>query len=168
MRIFLEDLPFYKMLTMVKDFIFKYLDLLVEFCYDLIVNYGKFRNMVYIIKDFITGPNSTSIIEDLKIILTNITITQEISDMINLDDKIADKIFEEIITNTELMDILVESLKNKDFVGNISYFFANMDDDPNIYDIIPKYIATLNKTYVELMMNFFQTITKRLLTADKV
>ena len=78
--------------------------------------------MVYIIKDFITGPNSTSIIEDLKIILTNITITQEISDMINLDDKIADKIFEEIITNTELMDILVESLKNKDFVGNISYF----------------------------------------------
>ena len=168
MRIFLEDLPFYKMLTMVKDFIFKYLDLLVEFCYDLIVNYGKFRNMVYIIKDFITGPNSTSIIEDLKIILTNITITQEISDMIYLDDKIADKIFEEIITNTELMDILVESLKNKDFVGNISYFFANMDDDPNIYDIIPKYIATLNKTYVELIMNFFQTITKRLLTAEKV
>ena len=134
------------LINLLKDFIKKNQDSLVDFSYNLIIRCEERKELIDFTKKFITSPNHSSIIKDLKKISSNKALLKNISDIIELEGKINNEIFDAIITNSEVINTIIDGLNNTNFVEFITDVLLNLHDIAYLYKIIPEYISTLNQT----------------------
>ena len=171
---FCENSKFKTICKMLKHFITTYQDTLVELCYNLIANFGNRVNVTNILKDFVikyTKDNSSSLFEELVLILKNNTIMKELAEVIVLDDPIADKIMDEILLNENIMKFLIKFFYNETFVTNFADIIENIYNSTYANKKIPEFIKTLygnNEQYYYMVINFTLTIMRNVFTEAKL
>ena len=160
------------LINLLKDFIKKNQDSLVDFSYNLIIRCEDRKELIDFTKKFITSPNHSSIIKDLKKISSNKALLKNISDIIELEGKINNEIFDAIITNSEVINTIIDGLNNTNFVEFITDVLLNLHDIAYLYKIIPEYISTLNQTQKksasDIVTFFIKPLLKKYYFKDKL
>ena len=153
--------------NILKDFIRKYQDSLVECIYKLIAHYDDEKLLIEDAIHFINGTNRDSIINDLKKIASNKTSLKHIANAIELDYPEDDKIYKQIISNSTLTIFILNELKNDISLNFISNLVIYQDDNRKLYEIIPDYISKLNQTKIRIVRDIILLFIDRLFKKHK-
>ena len=162
-----RNTSFSKIFLIMKDFLSKYQDDLIRLIYDLIENYANPKNITEILRDFFefNNKNNNNITRDLELLEENKYIFTNLSEIINLDGPIADKIFKEILRHHDLMIYVTRFLQNNTFVRNVSEIVLNLDNKTYVMNELPKLIKmaySVNKKYYKLFLDAVVTIAGNL------
>ena len=168
-----RNTSFSEVFQITKKFLSKYQDDLIRLIYNLIVNYPNGENITKILRDFIIKFNNNSydnnILNDLEELETNHSLFKNLSEIINLDGPIADKIFKEILRYHDLMIYAIRFLKNNTFVGNVSEIILNLGNKTYVTNELPKLIRmaySVNEKYYKLFLDAVVTIAGNLVKDD--
>ena len=153
--------------NILKDFIRKYQDSLVECIYKLIAHYDDEKLLIEDAIHFINGTNRDSIINDLKKIASNKTSLKHIANAIELDYPEDDKIYKQIISNSTLTIFILNELKNDISLNFISNLVIYQDDNQKLYEIIPDYISKLNQTKIRIVRDIILLFIDRWIKKHK-
>ena len=112
-----RDTKYSNLLTILKNLLSEYKDDLKDLIYKLIQNYGNKNNITELLRDFFleTNKNNQSFLYKLEYLEGKYYIFKDISELINLDGPISDKIFKEILADKEIMNITLHLLQNNTF-----------------------------------------------------
>ena len=145
---------------MLKNFLKKFLDILIQLFYGIIKYFEDYKNIANFLGDFIIQNNNdrnkeTSLIESLREISKNQTILDEII-KISEYNFLADYIVTEIINNTEIFDFALNFLYNDSFIKNISEIIIKSDNKTEYSYLIPIFVDDFfndNETNVKILVD---------------
>ena len=165
-ELFARDTKFSNIISLFENLITNNTDYLKDLIYKLIEYYGNKNNMIVVIRDFILETNEKNdlFLKGLKQLEEQNCIFKELSELINLDDPIIDKILKEILTNNDFMIIILGFLQNNTFVNEAANLVLNLENNTYIMKEVPKIIESIKniknvgQRHITVFLRVFVTI----------
>ena len=155
-----------------KDFIKKYQDVLIELLFKLISHNGNNVLSAFDLKDFLfDNRTNTSFLRDIRVILTNKTLVREIRDLINFNNNITNTILEKILFDEKLINLIIDLLHKPTFVIEFINILANLTKPDYINKHVPKFLKNIINGNFEVkntILISFSNILREVLTKQKL
>ena len=141
--------------------------------FDLVKAFKNRKETINILIDFIlnNSKDGKTILKDAREIANNYTLSKHISDTVKLDSPVADKVFEEIILNTKLMNFIFDFLEKRTNVEKLKEVLLNLPNKTYIeHNIIPfvKETFAVNDENMDFLLNTWRNILKNMFMDNKV
>ena len=155
-----------------KDFIKKYQDVLIELLFKLISHNGNNVLSAFDLKDFLfDNRTNTSFLRDIRVILTNKTLVREIRDLINFNNNITNTILEKILFDEKLINLIIDLLHKPTFVIEFINILANLTKPDYINKHVPKFLKNIINGNFEVkntILTSFSNILREVLTKENL
>ena len=141
--------------------------------FDLVKAFKNRNETINILIDFIlnNSKDGKTILKDAREIANNYTLSKHISDTVKLDSPVADKVFEEIILNTKLMNFIFDFLEKRTNVEKLKEVLLNLPNKTYIeHNITPfvKETFAVNDENMDFLLNTWRNILKNMFMDNKV
>ena len=174
-ELFARDTKFSNIISLLNETLSDNKDYLKDLFYKLIEYYGNKNSMIVVVRDFIleTNEKNNSFLYNLERFEKENCIFKELSELINLDDPISDKILKEILTNNDIMIIILGFLQNNTFANDAANIVLNLENTTYIKNEIPKIIESIKniknvgQKQITVFLRVFVTIGGNLFKMDQ-
>ena len=159
------------LLKLLKDFIKKYQNELIELIYQIIRHYIDYPAIITDVKNFLESCNKTSFLRDLRDVVNNKTLIQEVSPLINFDNEVTNTIVRKIIEDKKLMNLVIDFLNDESFIEKFVDVILHLKDKEylklNFVNFVKDAIGN-NKTVKNTVIDSFQNVVKHTLTEERL